>query len=51
MYYALKSIRELKKASLEGVGYRDYFQAGKSVQAIDEILPVRDVVRTLAEAL
>lgn len=49
-YYALRAIRELKKASLEGISYKDYFQAGKSVEGIEAILPAGEVVRSFAEA-
>ncbi len=35
--YALKSIWQLKKSSLDESGNRDYWQAGKSVAAIDSI--------------
>ena len=49
--YALRSLRELKKASLEGPGYRDVWQAGKSVDAIDAILPAGEIVRRCAAAV
>ena len=49
-YYALKSIVQLKKASLKGLDYKDFFQAGKSVQGIDEIEPAADVVARYAQA-
>lgn len=48
--YALRSLRELKKASLQGPSYKDVWQAGQSVDAIDEILPAAEVVRRCAEA-
>lgn len=41
----------LRRASLEGVGYEDYFQAGKSVSGIDAIESAEDVVRRFAEAV
>jgi nitronate monooxygenase len=50
-YYSLRSLVQLKRASLEGTAYRDYFQAGKSVDSIDGILPAGEVVRRFAEAL
>lgn len=50
MFYSLKSIWQLKKASLEGMSYRDYFQAGRSVGAIHGIEPAGEVVRRFAEA-
>ena len=31
-FYAVRALRQLKQASLEGSAYRDYWQAGKSGQ-------------------
>jgi nitronate monooxygenase len=42
--YSLQSIWKLKQASLRGKGYRDYFQAGKSVHGIQSILPAGEIV-------
>ena len=39
MYYSLKSVWQLKRASLQGMNYKDYFQAGKSVEGIEAIEP------------
>ena len=50
-YFSLKSVWELKKASLQGVSYKDYFQAGKSVGGIDRVERAGDVVKAYAEAL
>lgn len=50
-YYSLRSLWQLKRASLRGIAYRDYFQAGKSVDAIDAVESAGDVVRTFADAL
>ncbi len=47
MFYTLQSLWKLKKASLEGAGYKDYWQAGKSVDGCEEILSVSDVVKQL----
>lgn len=49
--YALRSLRSLKRASLEGASYRDVWQAGRSVDAIDEILPAGAIVQSCREAL
>ncbi|MCC7537357.1 MAG: nitronate monooxygenase [Deltaproteobacteria bacterium] len=49
-FYSLRSVLQLKKASLQGATYRDYFQAGKSVEGIDRIEPVADVVARFAAA-
>jgi nitronate monooxygenase len=49
--YALRSIWQLKRASLDETGEKDYWQAGKSVGVIDRIEPAGDIVRRFAEAL
>lgn len=51
MYYSLKSIWQLKRASLEGMSYRDYFQAGRSVSGITKIEPAAAIVRRFADAV
>ena len=51
MYYTMKSIWQLKQASTKGMTYKDYWQAGKSVEGIDEIEPAGEVVRRFARAL
>jgi nitronate monooxygenase len=48
--YALRSLWQLKRASLDERGVRDYWQAGKSVAGIDGILPAGEIVRRLAAA-
>jgi nitronate monooxygenase len=48
--YALRSLWQLKRASLDERGTRDYWQAGRSVGQIHEILPAGDVVRRFASA-
>ncbi len=49
--YTLKSIRSLKRSSREGLGYKDVFQAGKSVAGIEEVLPAAEIVRRFRDAL
>lgn len=49
--YALRSLRELKQASLKGQAYRDYWQAGRSVEGIRSVEPAGDVVRRFAAAV
>ena len=44
--YSLKSIWQLKKASLNGHGYKDFWQAGKSVEEIDKVDTVDDVFKS-----
>ncbi|MDX1503720.1 MAG: nitronate monooxygenase [Thermoanaerobaculia bacterium] len=48
--YALKSIYQLKRSSLDESGSRDYWQAGKSVADVHEVLPAGEVVRRFAAA-
>ena len=49
--YAVKSLIQLKKGVKRGLSYRDYFQAGKSVETIDEVRTVAEVMGELAAAL
>jgi nitronate monooxygenase len=49
-YYSAKAVWQLKRASLQGISYRDYFQAGKSVGGIDAVEPAGEVVRRFASA-
>ena len=49
--YSLQSIWKLKRAAQHGLGYRDIYQAGKSVEGIRGIMPAGDVVRSFAAAL
>ena len=49
--YSLQSIWKLKRASLQGMQYRDIFQAGKSVAGIHAVQPVADIVAEYARAL
>ena len=49
--YTLKSIFELKRASLKGNSYRDYWQAGRSVEKIHKIESAGDIVREFKKAL
>jgi nitronate monooxygenase len=48
--YALKSLFQLKRASLDESGSRDFWQAGKSVDGITSIEPAGDIVRRFAAA-
>jgi nitronate monooxygenase len=51
MFYSLQSLLQLKRASLQGTGYRDYFQAGQSVEGIDTVVPAGEVVASFRAAL
>jgi len=50
-FYSLQSIWKLKRASMQGMEYRDIFQAGKSVGGITRIEPAAEIVREFADAL
>ena len=50
MIYALKSIWQLKKASLDESGPRDFWQAGKSVAGVHQVEPAADIVGRFAAA-
>ena len=49
-FYSAKAVWQLKRASLQGISYKDYFQAGKSVAGIRRVEPAGDVVRRFAAA-
>jgi nitronate monooxygenase len=51
MLYSLQSIWKLKRASQQGMDYRDIFQAGKSVQGIHAVVPAAEIVTEHAAAL
>jgi nitronate monooxygenase len=46
--YALKALRQLKHASLDESGEKDYWQAGKSVAGVHRIEPAGEIVRRFA---
>lgn len=43
LFYTLKSLVELKKSNKQGSSYKDYFQAGKSVASIHDVLTVQQI--------
>ncbi|MCX6126284.1 MAG: nitronate monooxygenase [Proteobacteria bacterium] len=47
LIYTVKSVFQLKKSNQRGSSYKDFFQAGKSVESIDRIEPVRDIIQGL----
>lgn len=49
--YALRSLWQLKRASLDETGNKDYWQAGKSVATIDRIEPAGVIVRRFRDAV
>ncbi len=48
--YQLKSVWQLKRASLKGANYKDFFQAGKSVSGVHEVEPVQVIMDRFAAA-
>lgn len=50
MIYSLQSLWKLKRSAARSFSYKDYLQAGKSVEGIEEILPVAEVVRRFRAA-
>ena len=46
-YYAVMSAIKLKKANNIGSGYKKFWQAGKSVETIDEVLTVAEIIDEL----
>jgi nitronate monooxygenase len=48
--YALTSLRKLKHSLHTARGRDDYWQAGRSVAGIDEVLPVAEVIRRMTAA-
>lgn len=50
-FYTLQSLWTLKRASLQGMNYRDYFQAGKSVAGINSVKPVAEIIKDFSQAI
>jgi nitronate monooxygenase len=48
--YTLKSVWQLKQSNKKGSSYKDFWQAGKSVETIDSILTVRDIIARMVGA-
>jgi nitronate monooxygenase len=51
LYYSIMSLWRLKRSSLQGSAFRDYFQAGKSVETIDRVQPVSAIMAELISGL
>lgn len=49
--YSLISVWKLRRANLEGSGYKDYWQAGQSVDGVREIEPAGAIVERCGRAL
>jgi hypothetical protein len=50
-WYALTSLRRLKKSALSARGATEYWQAGKSVGGIHEVRPVAEIMAEFERAL
>jgi nitronate monooxygenase len=50
-FYAVRSALQLRKASLDPKATQDFWQAGRSVQGIDRVKPVAQVMREFREAI
>lgn len=50
LMYTLKSVWQLKQSNKRGSSYKDFWQAGKSVETIDSILTVRDIITKMVGA-
>lgn len=50
LWYSLNSLRQLKAASSQGLGYQDYWQAGKSVEGIETIEPAGVLMERFGKA-
>ena len=50
-FYTLQSVWKLKKGSTQGMNYRDYLQAGKSVEGIKEVQLVSEIVTDYASVI
>ncbi|MFT4705609.1 MAG: nitronate monooxygenase [Bradymonadia bacterium] len=51
MFYTARSVWQLKNANTKGGSYKDYWQAGKSVDGVIGVLPAGDVVRAFADGI
>ena len=50
-FYTLQSVWKLKKGSTQGMNYRDYLQAGKSVEGIKKVQLVSEIVTDYASVI
>lgn len=51
LWYSLQAIRQFKKATLQGLSTKGYWQAGKSVETIHSIEPAGEIVKKFGELL
>jgi nitronate monooxygenase len=50
-WYSVKSVWQLKRSNAKGSTYKDFFQAGRSVEGIDQVESAVDVIDRYAAAL
>jgi len=50
MFYALRSFRQFKKSNIDPTGKFDYWQAGKSVSGIHDILTVSEILDSFRQS-
>ncbi len=50
MFYSLRSVLQLRKSNQKGSAYKDFFQAGKSVDGVKKVEPVGVIVKRFHEA-
>ena len=46
-FYTLQSIWKLKKAAMQSMNYKDYFQAEKSVAGIHEVISAKEIIEQI----
>ncbi len=51
MFYLVRSMRRLPKASYKGSNYQNFYQAGRSVGGIDEVISAGEVVKLFEKGL
>lgn len=49
--FSIKSLWQLKQSNKKGTNYSDFFQAGKSVEGISELLAAKDIVAEYAKTI
>lgn len=49
--YSVQSMWRMKKVNALGSGFKDYYQAGKSVEGVQTVEPVEEIVKRYAAAL
>jgi len=47
MFYTLKSIFQLKQSNQKGSSYKDFFQAGKSVDSVNSVISAKEIIEEM----